>query len=379
MEQKKRIAIFLQDMYQQGGQFVTSVVAQELAKKGFLVDLLVSSVEKDIQKRKPTLKPYQVPDAIHKIILPYAKARQNVLAINRYIRQSKPDILMPVIGHYLIAVMLSRLLTRIRTPVVYVEHMFCGFGCAQASCSCQTWFRRALFGWCLRRTMRIIAVSEGVKRALQSAFDIENERIVVAYNPVVVRDSEVDCGVLHEWLLEKAPNRIPVIVAAGALHPGKGFDVLIKAVKQVSDVVTCRLIIFGEGKERSALERIVKERGLENSVSLPGHTPVLMRQFSRADCFVLSSVKETFSIVLVEALMCGIPVVAADCPVAPREILRDGQFGMLVPCGDADAMADAIRKTLLGQGVRPPAESWAPYTVDKVMERYYSVLEAGDT
>jgi glycosyltransferase involved in cell wall biosynthesis len=76
---------------------------------------------------------------------------------------------------------------------------------------------------------------------------------------------------------------------------------------------------------------------------------------------------------LAEALYCGAPTVATDCPSGPREILRSGQYGKLVPVGDVDCMADAILAILNGDVIHPPQESWKPYELDTIVNQYLRV------
>jgi len=122
------------------------------------------------------------------------------------------------------------------------------------------------------------------------------------------------------------------------------------------------------------LEALVRQLGLDQDVHLPGFVDNPYAYMARASVFVLSSKWEGLPTVLVEALYCGAPIVATDCPSGPREILADGQYGQLVPVGDVVALAKAIEATLAGQTPRPPQESWLPFEMETVVNPYINML-----
>jgi glycosyltransferase involved in cell wall biosynthesis len=122
------------------------------------------------------------------------------------------------------------------------------------------------------------------------------------------------------------------------------------------------------------LEALIEELGLEQDVSLPGFVANPYAYMARASLFVLSSRWEGLPTVLIEALCCGTPVVSTDCPSGPREILRGGQYGRLVPVGDADGLARAIETALDIKAPSPPAESWLPYDLKNIVNQYINLL-----
>jgi len=137
------------------------------------------------------------------------------------------------------------------------------------------------------------------------------------------------------------------IMGLGRLTPEKGFDLLIEAFARIADSwPTARLEIWGEGDERDRLERIRASHDLVERVALPGETRSPERVLPSATVFVLSSRLEGLPMALLEAMALGRAVVACDCDHGPRDIVRHGIDGLLVPSEDVTALADAIEELL---------------------------------
>ncbi len=113
-----------------------------------------------------------------------------------------------------------------------------------------------------------------------------------------------------------------------------------------------KLVIFGDGPERPALESLINELGLEGRVIMPGFIANPYKFIRAADLFVLSSCYEGLPNALIEALAVGCPVVSTACRSGPKEVLLDGAGGELVPVSDPEAMAEAMQKVLDNPQVR---------------------------
>ncbi|PVE10459.1 glycosyltransferase family 4 protein [Streptomyces scopuliridis] len=143
------------------------------------------------------------------------------------------------------------------------------------------------------------------------------------------------------------------VVAAGRLTRVKRYDLLVRAFSQVVAVrPDWRLRIHGGGDEKAALRRLIEESGLYNHVFLMGPTDPLEAEWVKGSLAAVTSSHEAFGMTIVEAMRCGVPVVATDCPHGPGEIIEHGVDGRLVPVGDVDAIAGALLGLIQDDGLR---------------------------
>jgi glycosyltransferase involved in cell wall biosynthesis len=138
-----------------------------------------------------------------------------------------------------------------------------------------------------------------------------------------------------------------VVVAAGRLERSKGFDRLVQAWADVAQRhPDWELRIFGEGRDRVALQEQIDALGIGGSARLMGFSASLPEDMASASLFVLSSRAEGYPMVLLEAMSCGLPVVSFDCPTGPREIISPERDGVLVPNGDVEGLAQAVSRLI---------------------------------
>ncbi|NEO74538.1 glycosyltransferase, partial [Moorena sp. SIO3H5] len=121
-----------------------------------------------------------------------------------------------------------------------------------------------------------------------------------------------------------------------------------------------------EGELRPELENLRYQLGLTNQVIFPGVVRNPFSVLKRSELFVLSSRFEGLPGVLVEALACGLPVVSTDCPSGPREVIRDGVNGILVPSENRLALATALERLISNEEERKRLASYAP----KITEQF---------
>lgn len=192
-----------------------------------------------------------------------------------------------------------------------------------------------------------VAVAEGVRQDLIRNFSLPAERIVVVHNPLdLKRIRQRACEAVSSARDTDAAGLL--IVAVGRLVKLKGFDLLLQAFARLPRQAGARLMILGDGPERRALERLIRELDLGERATLVGRQENPWKYMARADVFVLSSLTEAFPNVIGEALALGRPVLATDCSPGIREFLADSECGLLVPPGDVAALAAGLER-LLGE------------------------------
>ena len=202
------------------------------------------------------------------------------------------------------------------------------------------WLYRLRF----RGARRIISVSAELGEILVKNIRLDPSRVVTIANSIDLEAAAERAAEApeHPWFASGEP---PVILGIGRLAPQKNFSLLIRAFARVRHATPSRLVIIGEGegKELRKLQALAASLGLTpDDIWFAGRQANPLKFLAHAGLFVLSSNWEGMSNVLLEAMACGCPVVATDCPTGVRELLEGGRIGLIVPVGNVDAMAQAI-------------------------------------
>lgn len=186
---------------------------------------------------------------------------------------------------------------------------------------------------------------------------------------------------LHRALCEERDN---LITAVGRLDDNKNHAMLIHAFAKIAEEYPAmKLVIYGEGELRPSLESLIVEKGLEDRISLPGSINDVADRICKARIFALTSNTEGMPNSVMEAMALGVAVVATDCPCGgPAELIEDGVNGLLVPVGDAYALADAFRRILedrdfekkLGENAMQIARRLSPEKVNQEWEEFLKQL-----
>ena len=171
------------------------------------------------------------------------------------------------------------------------------------------------------------------------------------------------------------------VIAVGRLDYQKSFDRLIlvweKVHRQMPD---WRLDIFGQGEWEEMLQGMIGERGLQECVKLNAPTKNIGKEYSESSMIVMSSHYEGFPMVMIEAMACGLPAVCFDFKCGPRDIITEGENGLVVKDGDIDGLAEAIVKLMkndelrkrMGENAKKVVER---YSEEKVMNKWVNLYE----
>jgi glycosyltransferase involved in cell wall biosynthesis len=199
---------------------------------------------------------------------------------------------------------------------------------------------------------KVIVNSEATKRTMvKDAPWFPPEKAVVVYNGIDTAPY-AQLGLQRNALRARlrtsvgAPAEAPVVTLVGELNERKQHRVVIEALPRVLEKFPgARVLFVGDGDDREALEKIVRERGLQESIVFTGFRADVPEIMMGSDALLLPSRVEGFGYVLVEAMAAGIPCIASHASSIP-EIVEDGVTGILHAVGDSGAVADAIVSVL---------------------------------
>jgi glycosyltransferase involved in cell wall biosynthesis len=264
-----------------------------------------------------------------------------------YLRREKPDIFVSTFPRFNLINILAKSFSGTKTKLVIIEQ----------TTPSQLWitaksflhkiiayfFLPSLIEWLYPKSSSIIAVSQAVKEDL-ARFIGKKKKIEVIYNPIINDDiyKLAKETINHSWFLDK---KIPVIISAGRFVKAKDYPTLLRAFAKLLKKRKARLFILGQGEDKREIEKLIKNLELEEKVLITDFQKNPYKYFYNSSVFVVSSQREGFSNVIVEAMACGLPVISTNCS-GPKEIITDGKNGILVPIGDENSLAQAIIKVL---------------------------------
>lgn len=358
----RKVAIILSGLGAGGTERVANIMANHWAARGWPVTVVTLDPPGTASyypfHPRVTIRHLGVP-ARRRGKLGAAQAiLRRVAAIRRVLREEGPDVAIALLTRQSVLTLIAA--QGLNLPVVVSERSNPEF---QYPGRLWNWLRMRLYPL----AFGLVTMTEGARDFFPRAL---RDRSWIIPNPVMPAGER----------RPRAGERR--LVAAGRLETVKGFDLLLQAFARVAaSYPGWKLVVWGEGRERAALEALRDRLGLAHSVEFPGLTRQPGAWVETADAFVLSSRYEGFPNVLLEAMAHGLPAVSFDCRWGPREMIRHGVDGLLARPQDvadlaamlAAVMRDAGLRSRLAGAARVSAQR---YTTEAVMAKWDELIDA---
>ncbi|MCD9557569.1 glycosyltransferase [Photobacterium carnosum] len=349
----KKISLVLPNLAGGGAERVNIDLAIEFSKY-FAVDIVVCNAIGAFSEEAK--KNFNVVDL-------QANSKIKIIkSLAKYIDDERPDCLIASMWGLTALVPFAKALAKHKPKLLLVEHSSLVNQFRYSQLKVRLWLKVSTFV-VYRMADAVAGVSSGVAQDMQKLAYLKSTPEVL-YNPIPMSKSQN----------LKSNDTVKKIVTAGRLIEAKDHVTLIKAFAQL-DKAMHKLTILGDGPLLVALQQLAKDLDVYDNITFTGFVENPTDYYKTADLFVLSSDREGFGNVIVEALSCGTPVVSTDCEHGPSEILNGGEFGRLVPVGDDKALASAIEEALLQKYDKEKLIQRArDFSPEKSAKRYLEVL-----
>ena len=265
----------------------------------------------------------------------------------RYLRAYQPDVILPMPWYFNIVAIWAKYLSGTKTKVIIGEHNIISLEASiEHRDKLHLRFLPVLMGYTYPHGDGLVGVSKDtitdLVETLKIALKIPMRVILNPINHVRLQELAQE-PIAHPWFQN---SEIPVIVTAARLAKQKQLDNLLRAFAQVVKVTPARLLILGDGPLRLELENLCQELDIEASVCLAGYDSNPYRYMANCDLFVLASAWEGCPIALQEAMGCGAAVVVTDALGGMKDIVNYGEYGLVVPTSNPDALAKGMLQIL---------------------------------
>lgn len=303
-----------------GAERVVSVLSSALAERGYEVGVLLFQTSREAYPLSDKVTRFQMdPDT-------YSSKIKRLLFIRGVLRQMRPDYLIPFVYEPMLYCYVARF--GFRTKYIATVRNYPRLYPADPR-------RRALADWMYTHSDRCMLQTR--EQAQYISWKSDDDWFVVP-NPVDSRFLQA------AYSYRQTAKRF---AAVGRLTAQKDYPTMLAAFETLAGKYPeAELYIYGTGEEKDSLDRAIRERKLENRIRLCGRTENVTDALLQADAYVLSSRYEGMPNALMEAMAVGLPCISTACPTGPRDLIEDGESGLLVEVGDVEALASAMEKLL---------------------------------
>lgn len=362
-----KIALFLPSLEGGGAERVFVQLANEFAAIGYRVHFVLTSAS----------GPYmdEVSSPVRILDLGASSVSRALPALTRYLRSERPAVLLSALDHANIIAILANFASGNKSRCVVSVRLPPSAGYRVDSTG-PRWLILLLSRWLFRFADQVVANARYVASDLSQSLRVPGHKLTVIYNPLDVQSIERSAlaAIDHPWF---AAGSAPVVLSVGSLFPRKDYETLIRAFSFVRSARDCRLVILGDGPERTRLETLARDLHVREDVHMPGFARNPFAWMARSRLFVSSSVTEGCPNALMQALACGTPVVSTDCWGGSAEVLESGRWGRLVPIRDPEALAGAIVAALDSSAHPDGRQRARDFAVNDIARQYLRVLLPG--
>ena len=321
----KKIVFVIEQLYGGGAERATAALMNEMCRDAeiHLIETYHYDTSKDYPTDERIIKHSFTEEKKGRI----GTFRKRISFIRRTVSEIKPCCVVSLAGCGTKTLLMMAMMGQ-KTPVVLSE-------------------RNDPRRWPESKLLRFLRI---IDYKLCSGLVFQTKEAQSYFSRSIARKSIVICNPLAENLPDRFEGeRNKKIINCCRLVKQKNLDLLLDAFSDISgefDDIT--LEIFGEGPERNRLEEKIRSMHMENRIFLPGYCDHIHVRMRECAMFVSSSDYEGISNSMLEAIALGVPAVCTDCPAGgARETIEDGVNGLLVPVGDREALAEAMKKLLM--------------------------------
>jgi glycosyltransferase involved in cell wall biosynthesis len=359
------ILVYLPNFAGGGAERVFLRLVGSLFRLGIPVRMVVNSDKGPLRD--------QLPDDIPLDVLGSGRSLLTLLPLVRLLRRRRPAAVISALTGANLNSVIARRLSGVNSRLIICQRNHFSTHLGQLT-FLRKFFRKFAVRVLYPMADVITGNTDNLARDLEHAAGLKTGSVRVIPNPAPDEDQAEAARVAavpHPWFKDD----IPVAVAIARLEASKDYPTMLRAMARLGGQL--RLIILGEGSQRTAIEELINELGLSDTVALVGFQKNRFDYLVRARVFILSSVREGFPNALLEAVTFGVPCVSTECAGGgPAELLGRDFPELIVPPGDDKALANAIAAVL---DRSPQLEGFkelaAQYSLDRMTRRFLDALE----
>jgi len=369
----KKILFIIPSLQGGGAERVTANILNAMDKNLFEPSLILFQTKSDYMHSLPPKLPIAI--LSKKYRWDFFKL---ILCLRQHIKLNKPDVVVSALFYANLISIISVAGLRNKPRLIIAVHNYPGKSINATRFAA---LKQLLVRYLYRYADKIIVVSKCIKEYLIRNMQVEPSRIEVIYNPVPIEEikRQMHQSVSKRMLKKQGDIRI---IAIGRLTAQKRIDRLLRAFARVrAEKHNVSLVILGQGEMRAELDLLSKKLGISSHVNFAGFQANPYEWLSNSDLFVLSSDYEGFPMVILESMVCGVPVLSTNCPSGPDEVIDHGETGYLVPLQkDCEGLAEGIlflinNPELAASMAQKAIKKIGQFDLSRVVQRYQYLFQ----